>query len=113
MNATEEMSTLVNYIEPVKFKAFEVARSECIRVSIHCDRQYVHLLMNKLSLTLFLERNKYFEMSSFVETKGMETLKNSPSDFVEYPLMHFPDICVYIAVEKLKDHSICPFNQHF
>lgn len=56
VNATEEMSKLVNYIEPVKFKSFEVAR----------------------------KRNKYFEMSSFVETKGMETLKNFPSDFVEY-----------------------------
>ncbi|XP_051511880.1 1-phosphatidylinositol 4,5-bisphosphate phosphodiesterase beta-3-like isoform X1 [Myxocyprinus asiaticus] len=56
VNATEEMSTLVNYIEPVKFKSFEVAT----------------------------KRNKYFEMSSFVETKGMDTLKNSPSEFVEY-----------------------------
>lgn len=28
VNATEEMSTLVNYIEPVKFKSFEAARSE-------------------------------------------------------------------------------------
>uniref|UniRef100_A0A9J8DKK4 1-phosphatidylinositol 4,5-bisphosphate phosphodiesterase n=1 Tax=Cyprinus carpio carpio TaxID=630221 RepID=A0A9J8DKK4_CYPCA len=56
VNATEEMSTLVNYIEPVKFKSFEVAA----------------------------KRNKYFEMSSFVETKGMDTLKNSPSEFVEY-----------------------------
>lgn len=28
VNATEEMSTLVNYIEPVKFKSFEVAASE-------------------------------------------------------------------------------------
>ncbi|KAI4876182.1 hypothetical protein NFI96_022271 [Prochilodus magdalenae] len=56
VNATEEMSTLVNYIEPVKFKSFEVAS----------------------------KRNKYFEMSSFVETKGMDTLKNSPIEFVEY-----------------------------
>ncbi|MCJ8731465.1 hypothetical protein PDJAM_G00199880 [Pangasius djambal] len=56
VNATEEMSTLVNYIEPVKFKSFEVAT----------------------------KRNKYFEMSSFVETKGMDTLKNSPIEFVEY-----------------------------
>ncbi|KAG7464471.1 hypothetical protein MATL_G00165950 [Megalops atlanticus] len=56
VNATEEMSTLVNYIEPVKFKTFEVAR----------------------------RRNKYFEMSSFVETKGMDTLKGSPIEFVEY-----------------------------
>lgn len=29
VNATEEMSTLVNYVEPVKFKSFEAARSEC------------------------------------------------------------------------------------
>uniref|UniRef100_A0AAY5E8K8 Phosphoinositide phospholipase C n=1 Tax=Electrophorus electricus TaxID=8005 RepID=A0AAY5E8K8_ELEEL len=56
VNATEEMSTLVNYIEPVKFKSFEVAT----------------------------QRNKYFEMSSFVETKGMDALKNSPIEFVEY-----------------------------
>uniref|UniRef100_A0AAY5EZM7 1-phosphatidylinositol 4,5-bisphosphate phosphodiesterase n=1 Tax=Electrophorus electricus TaxID=8005 RepID=A0AAY5EZM7_ELEEL len=56
VNATEEMSTLVNYIEPVKFKSFEVATRE----------------------------NKYFEMSSFVETKGMDALKNSPIEFVEY-----------------------------
>ncbi|KAM7377459.1 hypothetical protein PAMA_013983 [Pampus argenteus] len=56
VNATEEMSTLVNYIEPVKFKSFEVAN----------------------------KRRKYFEMSSFVETKGMDTLKSSPIEFVEY-----------------------------
>ncbi|XP_069374916.1 1-phosphatidylinositol 4,5-bisphosphate phosphodiesterase beta-3 [Paralichthys olivaceus] len=56
VNATEEMSTLVNYIEPVKFKSFEVAA----------------------------KRKKFFEMSSFVETKGMDTLKSSPFEFVEY-----------------------------
>ncbi|KAJ8387478.1 hypothetical protein AAFF_G00157160 [Aldrovandia affinis] len=56
VNATEEMSTLVNYIEPVKFKSFEVAT----------------------------KRNKYYEMSSFVETKGMDALKSSPMEFVEY-----------------------------
>ncbi|CAI5798133.1 1-phosphatidylinositol 4,5-bisphosphate phosphodiesterase beta-3 isoform X1 [Podarcis lilfordi] len=56
VNATEEMSTLVNYIEPVKFKCFEVAR----------------------------KRNKSYEMSSFVETKGLEQLTNSPMEFVEY-----------------------------
>ncbi|XP_066107979.1 1-phosphatidylinositol 4,5-bisphosphate phosphodiesterase beta-3 isoform X1 [Saccopteryx bilineata] len=56
VNATEEMSTLVNYIEPVKFKSFEAAR----------------------------KRNKWFEMSSFVETKAMEQLTKSPMEFVEY-----------------------------
>uniref|UniRef100_A0A665TQD0 Phosphoinositide phospholipase C n=1 Tax=Echeneis naucrates TaxID=173247 RepID=A0A665TQD0_ECHNA len=56
VNATEEMSTLVNYIEPVKFKSFEVAT----------------------------KRKKFFEMSSFVETKGMDILKGSPIEFVEY-----------------------------
>lgn len=31
------------------------------------------------------ERRKFFEMSSFVETKGMDTLKSAPIEFVEYP----------------------------
>uniref|UniRef100_H3AZ25 1-phosphatidylinositol 4,5-bisphosphate phosphodiesterase n=1 Tax=Latimeria chalumnae TaxID=7897 RepID=H3AZ25_LATCH len=56
VNATEEMSNLVNYIEPVKFKSFDVAN----------------------------KRNKYFEMSSFVETKGLEQLTKSPMDFLAY-----------------------------
>ncbi|KAG8437970.1 hypothetical protein GDO86_008597 [Hymenochirus boettgeri] len=56
VNATEEMSTLVNYVEPVKFKSFEVAK----------------------------KRKKYFEMSSFVETKALEQLTKSPMEFVEY-----------------------------
>ncbi|CAL1589988.1 unnamed protein product [Knipowitschia caucasica] len=56
VNATEEMSNLVNYIEPVKFKSFEVAS----------------------------KRKRFFEMSSFVETKGMDILKSSPEKFVEY-----------------------------
>ncbi|XP_035264210.1 1-phosphatidylinositol 4,5-bisphosphate phosphodiesterase beta-3 [Anguilla anguilla] len=56
VNATEEMSNLVNYVEPVKFKSFEVSR----------------------------KRNKYYEMSSLVETKGMDILKGSPIEFVEY-----------------------------
>ncbi|XP_023821579.1 1-phosphatidylinositol 4,5-bisphosphate phosphodiesterase beta-3 isoform X2 [Oryzias latipes] len=56
VNATEEMSNLVNYVEPVKFKSFDLAA----------------------------KKRKYFEMSSFVETKGMEALKNSPVEFVEY-----------------------------
>lgn len=31
------------------------------------------------------ERRKFFEMSSFVETKGMDILKGFPIEFVEYP----------------------------
>ncbi|KAL7978196.1 hypothetical protein Chor_005183 [Crotalus horridus] len=53
VNATEEMSTLVNYIEPVKFKSFEAAS----------------------------KGNKCYEMSSFVETKGLEQLTNSPMEY--------------------------------
>ncbi|MBZ3885629.1 1-phosphatidylinositol 4,5-bisphosphate phosphodiesterase beta-1 [Sciurus carolinensis] len=55
--ATEEMSNLVNYIQPVKFESFEISK----------------------------KRNKSFEMSSFVETKGLEQLTKSPVEFVEYP----------------------------
>lgn len=32
-----------------------------------------------------IERDKSFEMSSFVETKGLEQLTKSPMEFVEYP----------------------------
>ncbi|XP_053305001.1 1-phosphatidylinositol 4,5-bisphosphate phosphodiesterase beta-3 [Spea bombifrons] len=56
VNATEEMSNLVNYVEPVKFKSFDLAN----------------------------KRNKYYEMSSFVETKALEQLTKSPMEFVEY-----------------------------
>ncbi|XP_078262119.1 1-phosphatidylinositol 4,5-bisphosphate phosphodiesterase beta-1 [Rhinoraja longicauda] len=55
-NATEEMSNLVNYIQPVKFESFEVAK----------------------------KNNKSFEMSSFVETKALEQLTKAPVEFVEY-----------------------------
>ncbi|KAM9301877.1 1-phosphatidylinositol 4,5-bisphosphate phosphodiesterase beta-3 [Gastrophryne carolinensis] len=56
VSATEEMSNLVNYVEPVKFKSFDVAS----------------------------KRNKLYEMSSFVETKALEQLTKSPMEFVEY-----------------------------
>ncbi|XP_017602758.1 PREDICTED: 1-phosphatidylinositol 4,5-bisphosphate phosphodiesterase beta-3-like, partial [Corvus brachyrhynchos] len=56
VTATEAMSTLVTYVEPVKFKSFQTAQ----------------------------KRNRSFEMSSFVETKGLEQLTKSPLEFVEY-----------------------------
>uniref|UniRef100_A0A673LTX1 Phosphoinositide phospholipase C n=1 Tax=Sinocyclocheilus rhinocerous TaxID=307959 RepID=A0A673LTX1_9TELE len=54
--ATEEMSTLVNYIQPTKFHSFEISKS------------------NKRS----------YQMSSFVETKALEHLTKTPVEFVEY-----------------------------
>uniref|UniRef100_A0AAY4D5N4 1-phosphatidylinositol 4,5-bisphosphate phosphodiesterase n=1 Tax=Denticeps clupeoides TaxID=299321 RepID=A0AAY4D5N4_9TELE len=54
--ATEEMSNLVNYIQPVKFTSFVAAK----------------------------ETNRSYEMSSFVETKALEQLTKSPVEFVEY-----------------------------
>ncbi|KAA0708139.1 1-phosphatidylinositol 4,5-bisphosphate phosphodiesterase beta-1 [Triplophysa tibetana] len=54
--ATEEMSNLVNYIQPVKFNSFETCK----------------------------KMNRSYEMSSFVETKALELLKESPVEFVEY-----------------------------
>ncbi|XP_066561937.1 1-phosphatidylinositol 4,5-bisphosphate phosphodiesterase beta-1 isoform X3 [Amia ocellicauda] len=54
--ATEEMSNLVNYIQPVKFDSFEGSK----------------------------KINRSFEMSSFVETKALEQLTKSPVEFVEY-----------------------------
>ncbi|XP_063300076.1 1-phosphatidylinositol 4,5-bisphosphate phosphodiesterase beta-1 isoform X2 [Pelobates fuscus] len=63
-SATEEMSNLVNYIQPVKFESFEASK----------------------------KRNKSFEMSSFVETKGLEQLTKSPVEFVEYNKMQLSRI---------------------
>ncbi|KAI1897737.1 hypothetical protein AGOR_G00086360 [Albula goreensis] len=54
--ATEEMSNLVNYIQPVKFYSFEASKK------INCS----------------------YQMSSFVETKALEQLYKSPVEFVEY-----------------------------
>ncbi|KAF7690322.1 hypothetical protein HF521_012126 [Silurus meridionalis] len=54
--ATEEMSNLVNYVQPVKFSSFEASKKS----------------------------NKSYHMSSFVETKALEQLTKSPVEFVEY-----------------------------
>ncbi|XP_062864063.1 1-phosphatidylinositol 4,5-bisphosphate phosphodiesterase beta-1-like [Trichomycterus rosablanca] len=54
--ATEEMSTLVNYIQPTKFHSFETSKKV----------------------------NRSYQMSSFVETKALEQLTKSPVEFVEY-----------------------------
>ncbi|XP_038141984.1 1-phosphatidylinositol 4,5-bisphosphate phosphodiesterase beta-1 isoform X3 [Cyprinodon tularosa] len=54
--ATEEMSNLVLYIQPVKFYCFETSKKV----------------------------NRSFQMSSFVETKALELLTKSPVEFVEY-----------------------------
>ncbi|XP_059928824.1 1-phosphatidylinositol 4,5-bisphosphate phosphodiesterase beta-1-like [Gadus macrocephalus] len=54
--ATEEMSTLVNYVQPTKFNSFEASK----------------------------KAGRCFQMSSFVETKALEHLTKSPVEFVEY-----------------------------
>ncbi|CAL8369931.1 1-phosphatidylinositol 4,5-bisphosphate phosphodiesterase beta-1 [Gadus morhua] len=54
--ATEEMSTLVNYVQPTKFNSFEASK----------------------------KAGRSFQMSSFVETKALEHLTKSPVEFVEY-----------------------------
>ncbi|KAM6956654.1 1-phosphatidylinositol 4,5-bisphosphate phosphodiesterase beta-1-like [Aplochiton taeniatus] len=54
--ATEEMSTLVNYVQPTKFNSFEASK----------------------------KASRCYQMSSFVETKALEHLTKSPVEFVEY-----------------------------
>nr|ACI25594.1 phospholipase C-beta 1 [Paralichthys olivaceus] len=54
--ATEEMSNLVIYTQPVKFNSFEASK----------------------------KINRSYQMSSFVETKALEQLTKSPVEFVEY-----------------------------
>ncbi|XP_066551105.1 1-phosphatidylinositol 4,5-bisphosphate phosphodiesterase beta-2 [Amia ocellicauda] len=56
VTAYEEMSALVNYIQPNKFISFENAK----------------------------KKNKSYSISSFVETKGGDLLTKFPVDFIEY-----------------------------
>lgn len=60
---------------------------------------------------MFLERNKYFEMSSFVETKGMDTLKNSPIEFVEYPFRSGWQY-IYSHSTNVSDNDFCMTPRH-
>ncbi|RXN18660.1 1-phosphatidylinositol 4,5-bisphosphate phosphodiesterase beta-1 isoform X1 [Labeo rohita] len=62
--ATEEMSTLVNYIQPTKFHSFEISKKS----------------------------KRSYQMSSFVETKALEHLTKTPVEFVEHPLKHKPHV---------------------
>nr|BAB13760.1 phospholipase C [Watasenia scintillans] len=54
--AAEEMSDLVNYIQPVHFTTFEQAQ----------------------------KKDRHYEMSSMVETQALNKLKDNPEDFVDY-----------------------------
>lgn len=54
--AAEEMSALVNYIQPVHFTTFEQAQ----------------------------KKDRHYEMSSMVETQALNKLKDNPEDFVDY-----------------------------
>ncbi|KAJ8399144.1 hypothetical protein AAFF_G00415230 [Aldrovandia affinis] len=56
VTAYEEMSALVNYIQPNKFISFENAK----------------------------KKNRSYAISSFVETKGVDLITKSPVEFVEY-----------------------------
>ncbi|CAL4063358.1 unnamed protein product, partial [Meganyctiphanes norvegica] len=54
--AGAEISALVNYVQPVRFRSFDVSE----------------------------KKNKSYEMSSFVETQSLNLLKESPVEFVNY-----------------------------
>lgn len=54
--AGAEISALVNYVQPVRFRSFEVSE----------------------------KKNRSYEMSSFVETQSLNLLKESPVEFVNY-----------------------------
>lgn len=84
--ATEEMSTLVNYVQPTKFNSFEaskskpdVGRGECL-VVFHQAK-----VCSSVRACVCAEAARCYHMSSFVETKALEHLTKSPVEFVEYP----------------------------
>lgn len=94
------MSMLVNYVQPVHFHSFEVSESKYICCWIFCFIKICCPKVGKiielclsfdstwLKIPSISERNKSFEISSFVETQATSLLKEYPVEFVKYP-------CVY------------------
>lgn len=94
------MSMLVNYVQPVHFHSFEVSESKFVlcwivrSIKICCRKvgKIIELCLSFVSTWIKIpsisERNKSFEISSFVETQATSLLKEYPVEFVKYP-------CVY------------------
>lgn len=97
VTAYEEMSSLVNYIQPIKFNSFEVSASKSGSVPLESgticaswlclspmqNRDWA-CLAPKCNL-LFLEKNRSYVISSFTEMKACDLLSKFPMQFVEYP----------------------------
>lgn len=105
------MSMLVNYVQPVHFHSFEVSESKYIRcwifcfIKICCPKvgKIIELCLSFVSTWLKIpaisERNKSFEISSFVETQATSLLKEYPVEFVKYP-------CVYTGTSIQYEQSL-------
>lgn len=90
------MSSLVNYIQPIKFNSFEVSASKSGSVPLESRPSVSWLcqspvqngdwacLAPKCNL-LFLEKNRSYVISSFTEMKACDLLSKFPMQFVEYP----------------------------
>lgn len=108
MTAYEEMSSLVNYIQPIKFECFEISARKkeffptymkCFEiVKCLCLIEYL-VRLNGLRrqiedeacfMLIFPEKNRSFVVSSFTELKAYELLTKSPIQFVEYPFLVAP-----------------------
>lgn len=110
------MSMLVNYVQPVHFHSFEVSESKYIRCWIFCSikiccpkvGKIIELCLSFVSTWLIIpsisERNKSFEISSFVETQATSLLKEYPVEFVKYP-------CVYTGTSIQYGQSLNSYTR--
>lgn len=96
VTAYEEMSSLVNYIQPIKFNSFEVSASKSASVPLECRPSASCLCQSPVQNggwaclapecnLLFLEKNRSYVISSFTETKACDLVSKFPVQFVEYP----------------------------
>jgi len=69
------MDSLVNYLQPFTFQAFDVSQS--INIFIY------YMKLKHIRINSILERNRSFELSSFVETNAFNLLKEKSTDFVK------------------------------
>jgi hypothetical protein len=68
------MSRLVNYLQPVDFQSFEIAESKIFLSGI---------IFFEFFFVKQIERNRTYELSSFLETKAYNLHKEKSTEFVK------------------------------
>lgn len=78
------LSSMVNYAQPIKFQGFDKAIGKCASFLIFFCFVEKNIIWLFSAVICFTEKNIAHNMSSFAEAAGMNYLKQSSIDFVNY-----------------------------